>query len=236
MKFIGCIVALFVITAPCLAQKSTPKALPETSHLVFVTEYIRELSAIEDIRDSSQKELESKDKQDTMGTFLNAVHASTLFQLELGSQVRMLKGMRLNRPYEWIIPSIVTFDENKIEAFHKIETISTTFLSGPKPGVDYGKLSAEMTKARASLDYIDKSLFQASPAIFSILIDTKEDSQGHASHLIITKAEREKLIGDIDLRFGTKLDAKDQNYGVSSASVLKDYLLKDFKSSGDPWE
>ena len=64
----------------------------------------------------------------------------------------------------------------------------------------------------------------------------KPDSKGHASHLFITKAEREELIQQIDTDFGSKLDEKDANYGVSSAAVLKAGLQKDFKSSDDPWD
>lgn len=56
------------------------------------------------------------------------------------------------------------------------------------------------------------------------------------SHLIVTKAERKKLIEDLDRDFGKKLDQKDQNYIVGAASVLKAYFQKDFKCSDEPWE
>jgi hypothetical protein len=93
-----------------------------------------------------------------------------------------------------------------------------------------------MPELRGQLDFIDHALFEASPAVFATLIDLKEDSKGHASHLTITKEERAKLVDNLNTAFGTKLDAKDQNWSVSAASVLKAYLLKDFKSSDDPWE
>ena len=64
----------------------------------------------------------------------------------------------------------------------------------------------------------------------------KEDSNGHASHLIITKEEKARLISKLDDSFGAKLDQKDQNYTVSAASVLKGYLNKDFKCSDEPWD
>jgi hypothetical protein len=205
---------------------------PETPHLVFVTEYIRELAAIENIRASASQE----PKQDTASAFSNAIHASTLLQLELGSQIKMLKDMHLNSPFEELIPSIILFDQHRISAYQRIIDISTAFLSGPKPGVDYGKLSAEMSKVRAEVDYVDKALFEATPVIFATLIDPKTDSKNHASHLIITSAERTKLIDNLKTKFGSKLDQKDQNYTVSAATVLRDYLLKDFKSSDEPWE
>jgi hypothetical protein len=205
---------------------------PETPHLVFVTEYIRELSAIENIRDSNEKEL----KEDPNSTFSNMIHSSTLFQLELGSQIKMLRSMRLKAPHDQLIPNITAFYERKILVWKRMAEIASAFIGGPKPGIDYTKLGAEMPELRGQLDFIDHALFEASPAVFATLIDLKEDSKGHASHLIVTKEERAKLVDNLNTAFGTKLDAKDQNWSVSAASVLRAYLLKDFKSSDEPWE
>jgi hypothetical protein len=204
----------------------------ETPHLVFVTEYIRELAAIENIRESGEQEL----KQDPNGTFSNMIHSSTLFQLELGSQIRMLREMRLKDPYDQLIPNITAFYERKIILWKRMAEIGSTFIGGPKRGVDYDKLAADMPQIRAEMDFIDHALFETSPMVFATLIDLKADSKGHASHLIITKEERAKLIDDLNTDFGEKMDAKDQNYTVSAAKILKGYLLKDFKSSDEPWE
>lgn len=205
---------------------------PETPHLVFVSEFIRELAAIENIRDSGEQEL----KKDPNSTFSNMIHSSTLFQLELGSQVRMLKGMRLKPPFEQLISNITAFYERKILLWKRMAEIGSAFIGAPKPGVDYSKLAAEVPEIRAQMEFIDHALFEASPGVFATLIDMKADSKGHASHLIITKEERAKLIDDLNTDFGAKLDAKDQNWTVSAASVLKSGLLKDFKSSDEPWE
>jgi hypothetical protein len=235
-------VAVVVLPPYCLVQtKTSPTQItrqssraekPETSHLVFVTECIRELAAIENIRESGQEEL----KQNPDSMFSNMIHSSTLFQLELGSQIRMLRGMRLKSPFDFLIPSIASFYEHKVILWKRMGEISSAFIGGPKPSVDYDKLAAELPKIRGQLDFIDKGLFDASPGIFATLIDLKADSAGHANHLVIAKEERTKLIDSLDTAFGSKMDAKDQNWIVSSASVLKAYLLKDFKSSDEPWE
>jgi hypothetical protein len=68
------------------------------------------------------------------------------------------------------------------------------------------------------------------------LSGSKPDSKNHLGHLIITRAERAKLIHDLTMDFGTKLDKKNQNSTVSSASVLRTYLLKNYKCADDPWE
>jgi hypothetical protein len=93
-----------------------------------------------------------------------------------------------------------------------------------------------MPEIRANLDFIDQSLFEAAPSIFATLIDMKEDSKGHASHLIITKEEKAGLISKLEDSFGAKLDQKDQNYTISAAKVLRDYLNKDFKCADESWD
>jgi hypothetical protein len=78
-------------------------------------------------------------------------------------------------------------------------------------------------------------LFEATPLIFGMLIADKPDNQGHMSRLRITRAERDELSRKLQIEFGAKMDAVDQNYTVSSASVLRNYLSKKgYKCSDDP--
>jgi hypothetical protein len=204
----------------------------ESPHLDFVNEFVRELAAIENIRETAQKE----NNENPNTPMPNMIHSSTLFQLELRSDSRMLKSMHLKEPYGDIIKSVASFIDEKIEVWQRMSDIARTFMSGPVDGVDYGKLGAEMPELRGRLDYLDQSIFQATPAVFATLINEKEDSHGFVSHLIITKAERTALIERLNTSFGIKLDQKNQNYTVSAASVLKAYLQKDFKCSDEPWD
>jgi hypothetical protein len=89
------------------------------------------------------------------------------------------------------------------------------------------------TPIAASLEYIDRSLLEATPLIFATLIDQTPDKNGKVSHLIITRAERQRLLVVLSLHFGQKLDLENQSYIVSSTSVLKSYLLK-YKCSDEP--
>jgi hypothetical protein len=219
------------------SQKSKPARTvkPETPHLEFVAEYIRELAAVERIRAAGEAE-NNQDKKDDKLPFAGAIHTSTLFELELGSQVKMLKGMRLSPPFDELISNITGFYERKIALWRRLGEVSSAFIGGPRDDVDYSKLAAEMPKIRGELDFIDHSLLEATPTVFATLINMKEDSKGHASHLIITRDERASLISKLDDFFGAKLDQKNQNYTVSAATVLKDYLNKDFKCSDEPWD
>lgn len=238
-----CVVAFTIQFSFCFAQTtakpartSTRPVKPETPHLEFVTEYIGELAAVERIRAEGEAE-NNQDKKDGKLPFAGAIHTSTLFELELRSRVNMLKGMRLNAPFDELIPNIIEFYQRKIVLWRRMREISSAFIGGPKDGVDYSKLAAEMPQIRGELDYIDQSLFEAATqSVFATLINMKEDSKGHASHLIITKEEKATLISKLDDFFGAKLSQKNQNYTVSSATVLKDLLNQGYKCSDEPWE
>jgi hypothetical protein len=164
------------------------------------------------------------------------IHMGTRSQLELRSQIAQLRSMRLNPPYDDLISTLSFYYKRKIELHQRLIDISGVLMAGPKPNVDYGKLSAEVPQIRAQLEFIDESVFKATPLIFSTLIDMKPDSKNQTSHLTITKAERNKLIETLTNSFGPKLEEKNQNYLVSSASVLRDYLRKDWKCADEPWD
>src|ERR1700686_2730022 len=145
MRLPSCIVFAFTLAATGAASSfGTEK--PETPHLVFVTEYIRELAAFENVRASAEKDQKLGKKSEV---FSNGIHASTLIQLELQSQIAMLRDMRLNPPFDDLIPNITGFYEQKIRLHQRLIDIASAFLVGPQPGVDYGKLQAEMPKIRA---------------------------------------------------------------------------------------
>src|SRR5437879_10258918 len=99
---ISCIVFAFAVAG---VPSSFAAERPETPHLAFVTEYVRELAATENVRASAEKELtQAKDATDSL---VIAIHNSTLIQLELQSQIAMLKGMKLNQPFKELIPHIM---------------------------------------------------------------------------------------------------------------------------------
>ena len=194
----------------------------ETPNLTFFAEYIRELAAQERLRSLAMDEL--KDKSNRMGS---CIRSSTRFQLELRSEISMLRGMRLAPPFETLPSDIASFYEQKIELHKRFGDGCAAMMSGPKPGVDYDAIAAEAPKLTAQMEYVDHALFEASPLVFATLIDPVPDANNHMSKLIITKAQRNKLIADINTSFGAKLDEKDQGNIVGAAWVLRAYLGKE---------
>jgi hypothetical protein len=208
-----------------------PCRAAETSHLQFITEYIRELGELERLRSVAFDELNAD--ANNLNKMSSCVRSSTRFRLELQAQIAMMRGMKLSPPFEELPPTISEFNERRINLYDRMGENCATMLTGPKPKVDYGAVAAEAPKITAEIEYVDHSLFQATPLIFATLIDPVPDANNHMSKLIITKAERKRLLGDLNSHFGRKMDTDQQNWIVSSASVLKGYLLKDYTASDE---
>jgi hypothetical protein len=232
MKILG-IVSSVLLATSALGQDAKPV---ETPPLAFVTEYVRQLAQIEDTRAQLEQEYKKAAKEGPQAAMREAIYVSTRVQLELRDQIGRLQGIHLGKEFDFIVPGIINFDEQKIELHQRIIAIAEAFVEGPKPDVDYGKLSAEMPKVRAELDQTDHNLMEIIPGVLMTLVDKRPDSKGHCSHLLITKAEAAKLLADLQTYFGAKLEEKNPPYLVGSAQIMKAGLLKQWKYADDPWE
>lgn len=213
----------------------------ETSHYNVVAEFIRELGDTKTARDSAMMEVAQNEglegEKKIQQTLIDAIHNCTKVDLQLNTSNYMLKSMYLEKPFETLIPSLITFNNQKIKLYEEMKDISKTIMSGPKPGVDYSVLAGRMPEIRAELEYVDKSIYQISPLIFALLIDDKPDNQNRLSHLNITKDERNNLIKSIKNYFGSSLEEKDQTWIASSAYLLRSQLTdQGYKSSDDGWK
>ena len=148
-----------------------------------------------------------------------------------------MQDVHLDEPLDWLPGSLVDYNKQKSDLYKQYGDGCATMLAGPKPGVDYGKITASLPKINALVEFIDKGIFETAPVVFSSLIQMKENSRGGADHLSITKAERDDLVHKIKLAFGDKLNQQDQNWIVSAAAILDTYLeRKGYKSSDEPWD
>jgi hypothetical protein len=214
------------------AHAPTPK--PETPHLRFVKEYVRELIEDENLKATGEKELgQAKTPNEQFST---GIYVSKSTQLELRSQIAMLRSMRLNDPFDTLIPSLIGFYQRQIELHQELIDISSKFMAGPKAGVDYQALATKLPEIRAELDDIRKAVFEAAALAFMTLIDQKPDSQGHVSHLLITKAEKADLQDQLDIMLKDEPDKGEHDYYISAAMVLRGGLQKGHKCADEPWD
>ena len=67
---------------------------------------------------------------------------------------------------------------------------------------------------------MDESVFKIVPMVAMVLISDQPDSKNHLSHFSITRKQAEDLLSALQTGFGKSLDANEQNWTTSSASVL----------------
>jgi hypothetical protein len=198
-----------------------------------VKEFGRELIEGEDRKTSGEKEL--GEAKTTNEQFSASIYYSKSTQLELRSQIAMLKSMRLKEPFDTLIPTVIGSYQQQIDLHQKLIDISDKFMAGPKEGVDYQALAAKVPEIRAELDQSRKALFDAAALVFMGLIDMKADSQGHASHLLITKTEKDDLQDQLEIMLKDVPEKGDQDYYISAAMILRGGLQKGYKCADDPW-
>lgn len=204
----------------------------ETPHYDVVYAYIRSLGTIHNLQKSAQAELKEDDTKENpaISKMMSAIRNSTRMKLELKVSISDFKRMKLNKPFDQLLPTTIFFYKEKVKLHEEVIRIAKYFTTTmPQKGVDYNSMAARMPEITASLEYLDKSIFESMVMVFALLIDKEPDKDGHMSHLIITKEERQKLIDYIELSFGSSLNNENKNWTVASAALLREYLLKDFK-------
>lgn len=229
MRIVLAFVAAFVVFCNCHAETTPP--------LDVLREFVREQVETKFNQDLASSELSSIPQDDRRQQMAAIVRNGTRVKLRLSATIGRLQQMQLQEPFDTLIPSLITWQERKRDLHDEMVTTAKTFMEGPKPGVDYKKLSARMPEIRALLEYADESIFKITPMVFMALISQRPDSHGNASHLTITRKQANEVLADLQRYFGASMDAKEQDWATSSASVLRTYLRdKGFKFSDDPWQ
>lgn len=212
----------------CQAQAETG-GHPEVR---FASDYIRALSDVEHIRADAEREL--RGAKTPMEQFSSCVHTTQLQMHSMADAANLAATYKLSGASKDTPSLLVKYYATKGEMFNSLSDMCQTMLQGPKPGVDYGKIAVGMPKLRADMEHTDKMLLLLTVEVFSTLISPAPDKHGHLSRLVVTRAERDDLLGHIKASF-KGLEAKDANYTVSSAGLLRDYLArKGYHCADDP--
>jgi hypothetical protein len=205
-----------------------------TSSFDFFSRYVSDAATFEDLRAEARAELKPNDPKDTV---MNCIHSGTAFDLEMAAAIRRMRGMKLATGLaetDEVPQDIASIYELRRAAMAKLTSLCTTMAEGPKPGVDYAAVAAEMPKLRAQLEYLDKTEYQASPLVFATLLSNRPDSQNHMSHMVITRDQRKRLLDQIEIAFGDKLKDEHAIYAVAEMQLFRDKLIE-FKCADDPW-
>lgn len=97
-------------------------------------------------------------------------------------------------------------------------------------------MAAKLPQIRAELENVQKGVFEAATLVFMTLIDLKPDSQGHLSHLAITKADKSDLQDQLNIMLQGQAEHGYHDYYISAAMVIRGGLNKGHKSADEPWD
>lgn len=115
----------------------------------FIQIYVRQLAEMERVRDRAEAEIAADNANDrVLGCIAYAERAS----LELGAAINSFSNVRVTSQYVEASDApdaIVGFYEQKRDLFRQMSGVCTKVAAGPKLGVDYQALPAEITKIRA---------------------------------------------------------------------------------------
>ena len=225
ISILGIISSLFVLATH---TSNSEAASIETPPLGFVKEFIRQLGELERVRENAERENKTGDH------IANCIGASTSFQLTLTAQINSLSNMHLGGQYKDLTTNLVEFDTEYLKNYARMGELCEGVLSGDVSKAT--QAAAELPKITATLDYIGKSILDASPLIFSTLVDLEHpDKQNHVNRLLISVNERTQLLDEIKLQFGSNLESKNQNNIVATVFVIENYIArKGYKAADEP--
>ena len=222
-RWMAGLISLLVWSASCAADNSNYAA---------AVEYIRCLATTNDLQRNAKMEVAKA--KDPTSTLMTSVRMSTKAKLEMAAMVASLNQLEVTDDAGAFVRGLVDFQKQKIELNNQLIDIASKLLGDPNVAIDYGKLMAASAEIAATIESIDEQIFKLANAFFAVMIDTRPDKQGHANRLKITRSQRAELLKLIATRFGSSIDAKDKNWTVSGAWLIRSNLKKGFKASDEP--
>lgn len=200
-------------------------------------EFIQEQVETKKFKELANREFQAIPNGDSQQQLSAMIRNGTRVKLRLSATIGRLQQMHLDKPFETLIPTLISYQEHKRALYDELVMVAKTMAAGPKAGVDYGRIAASVPEITASLEYIDESMFKLTPLIGMMLISQRPDSQNHLSHLVISRQQASDILSGLQRDFGASMDAAEQDSATSSATVLRTYLRdKGFKFSDDPWQ
>jgi len=219
---------------PAFALTDEQKA----ARIGFVSEFIRELSAAQELRELLAKSsaLDISGPPEISLILRNSTQASS----ELGTTRRLLNEDQLDPAVDDIRVRLKKIYEQKLAMNQGIIEDAKRLLvsdrSDEERNIDYDALATKVSEFNLLNDELDESILEISRDVGVSLLDDKENERGLLDHLVLPKANRQQITKEIETTFRSSRGEKDKNSITSAAWLLHDEFLKSkFKSADDPW-
>jgi hypothetical protein len=145
----------------------------------------------------------------------------------LHKDAEALKAMSLTGDLAKMGPTLVNLYESKAIQHLQYGAICSTMSKSPAGGKAYLAAAGAAPAVLAHLAATDRVIFQGMPLIAASLLPPGADVRNPQARLTITKAQRLKLVSDIDKAFKTPLPSQigpNSDITLASAAILRAFL------------
>jgi hypothetical protein len=200
----------------------------------LASEFVRELEVLYRLQETAKKEL--AEDNSSSGKLATGIRVGTRTVLEMNESIHRLDGIAVDGHWAEFRDLLKRLDAERIRIFTEFNQMSKAILSGPKPGINYGEMSAHAPELTAEVEQVDKSMFKMAQAMFFALVDDRRlGPDGNLHHLLLTKKDRDAMIQLIDKVYGSTLEDKNASSIVSAAWAMKYGLTRpNYKSADEP--
>lgn len=200
----------------------------------FVSAYAGQLGRQQMLKASITQDL----RNPTTGQLKECTAGSIALSKGLHDDATALKAMSLTGDLAKIAPTLVNLYESKALQHLKYGAICSTMASSPPGSKAYLGAAGAAPEVLAQLAATDRVIFQGMPLIAASLLPPGSDVRNPNTRLTITKAQRLKLVSDIDKAFDTARHPLPSQIGPNSdiipasAAILRAFLT-DRKGSNE---
>lgn len=197
-----------------------------TTPAEFVSAYAGQLG--------QQQALKARIPQDlrnpSAGQLKECTAGSIALSASLHKDGEALKAMSLTGDLAKMVPTLVNLYESKAVQHLQYGAICSTMSQSPAGSKTYLGAAGAAPQVLAHLAATDRVIFQGMPLIAATLLPPGSDVRNPSTRLTITKAQRLKLVSDIDKAFDAKKHPLPSEIGpntdivVASAAILRAFL------------
>ena len=211
----------------CISLFSSARAR-ETPPLQFVTEYLREFSAIERIRLGEEREFQAA-RQNMLAI---CVESGNRYRREIAQQTARMQDMSVSPPLQALPARLLKLYGQKLEVYTEVVNTCAALKAAASTSVGYLEVMSVVSQFSAKVDSIDRSLFETSTDAYSMLLNKELGPHVFPRRLGITSAEKQALLRQIDREFGAELQDDQQTYLVNAATVIRNAIRR-YKASDE---
>lgn len=194
----------------------------ETPPLQFVTEYLREFSAIERIRLAEEQEFQAP-RQSMLAI---CIESGNRYRREIAQQTARMQVMSVLPPSQSLPARLVELYGQKLALYTEIVNTCAALKAAANNSVGYLEVMSAVSEYSAKVDSLDHSLFNTSTEAYSTLLSKEPGPQNLPRRLAITTVEKQALLRQIDHDFGAELQDDQQTYLVNAATVIRNAIRR----------